>query len=114
MSAIDYRKLRSLTARQLISALEREGFQLRRHRGPHYRYVHVDGRRVTISPSWSNFQDGHTAQHYREASPLDRSRPEAPQADQELIQLSYAEREHMSAVRKLVVLLFSPARPGLL
>jgi predicted RNA binding protein YcfA (HicA-like mRNA interferase family) len=83
-------------------------------RGPHYRYVHVDGRRVTISPSWSNFQDGHTAQHYREASPLDRSRPEAPQADQELIQLSYAEREHMSAVRKLVVLLFSPARPGLL
>jgi predicted RNA binding protein YcfA (HicA-like mRNA interferase family) len=49
MSAIDYRKLRSLTARQLISALEREGFQLRRHRGPHYRYVHVDGRRVTIA-----------------------------------------------------------------
>lgn len=46
---IDYKKLRSLPARQLISALERDGFRLRRSRGGHHRYVHPDGRRVTVT-----------------------------------------------------------------
>ena len=46
---IDCGKLRSLTARQLISALERDGFRFRRSRGGHHRYVHPDGRRVTVT-----------------------------------------------------------------
>lgn len=49
MSSINYSKLRSLTARQLIGALERDGFRLRRSRGGHHRYVHPDGRRVTVT-----------------------------------------------------------------
>ena len=49
MSSVDYSKLRSLTARQLISALEREGFWLKRHKGSHHRYVHADGRKVTAT-----------------------------------------------------------------
>lgn len=38
--AINYSQLRSLTARELISALARDGFVLDRH---------PDGRRVTVS-----------------------------------------------------------------
>jgi len=49
MNPINYAKLRSLTARQLLSALERDGFQLRRRRGAHHRYVHADGRKVTVT-----------------------------------------------------------------
>ena len=48
MSAIDYSKLRSLTARELIRALRHEGFSSVRQRGSHHRYAHRDGRRVTI------------------------------------------------------------------
>jgi predicted RNA binding protein YcfA (HicA-like mRNA interferase family) len=47
--AIDYSKLRTLTARKLIKALERDGFQLVRVEGSHHRYRHPDGRRVTVS-----------------------------------------------------------------
>jgi len=47
--AIDYSRLRSLTARELISALMRDGFFLRAQRGSHQRYYHDDGRRVTVS-----------------------------------------------------------------
>lgn len=47
--AIDYTKLRSLTARELISALIRDDFYLRSQRGSHQRYRHSDGRRVTVS-----------------------------------------------------------------
>ena len=47
--ALDYSELRSLTARRLISALVRDGFELRRQRGSHQLYRHVDGRRVTVS-----------------------------------------------------------------
>ncbi|MBV9760338.1 MAG: type II toxin-antitoxin system HicA family toxin [Acidobacteriaceae bacterium] len=51
--AIDYRALRSLTARQLIAALLSDGFQLIRQTGSHQRYRHRDGRRVTIAPHGS-------------------------------------------------------------
>lgn len=48
---IDYRALRSLTAREIIAALLRDGFFLRKHRkGSHQRYQHPDGRRVTVAP----------------------------------------------------------------
>jgi len=48
--AIDYRGLRSLTARNLIAALERDGFYFVRQVGSHQRYRHPDGRRVTVAP----------------------------------------------------------------
>jgi predicted RNA binding protein YcfA (HicA-like mRNA interferase family) len=47
--AIDYSQLRSLTAREVISALIRDGFFLRSQVGSHQRYRHPDGRRVTVS-----------------------------------------------------------------
>jgi predicted RNA binding protein YcfA (HicA-like mRNA interferase family) len=46
---IDYSKLRSVTARQLASALQSDGFQLERQKGSHRHYHHPDGRRVTLS-----------------------------------------------------------------
>jgi predicted RNA binding protein YcfA (HicA-like mRNA interferase family) len=48
--AIDYRGLRSLTARELITALKRDGFYFARQTGSHQRYHHPDGRRVTVAP----------------------------------------------------------------
>jgi predicted RNA binding protein YcfA (HicA-like mRNA interferase family) len=48
--AIDYRSLRSLTARELIAALGRDGFYFVRQAGSHQRYAHADGRRVTVAP----------------------------------------------------------------
>jgi predicted RNA binding protein YcfA (HicA-like mRNA interferase family) len=47
--AINYSQLRSLTARELISALARDGFVLDRQAGAHQLYFHPDGRRVTVS-----------------------------------------------------------------
>lgn len=46
---IDYSRLRSITARKIIRALERDGFILYRQRGSHCRYRHPDGRRATVS-----------------------------------------------------------------
>jgi predicted RNA binding protein YcfA (HicA-like mRNA interferase family) len=47
---IDYSRLRSLTARELISALKRDGFRLDRQHGSHQIFVHPeDGRRVTLA-----------------------------------------------------------------
>ena len=46
---VDYSRLHSVTARHLISALERDGFALARQKGSHRRYRHPDGRRVTVS-----------------------------------------------------------------
>lgn len=46
---VDYGRLRSTTARQMIRALESDGFTLRRQKGSHRHYFHVDGRRVTIT-----------------------------------------------------------------
>lgn len=48
--AIDYRRLRSLTARELIAALQRDDFYFVRQTGSHQRYRHADGRRVTVAP----------------------------------------------------------------
>lgn len=46
---VEYSRLRSLTARQLIAGLQRDGFSLVRQKGSHRRYRHPDGRRVTVS-----------------------------------------------------------------
>jgi predicted RNA binding protein YcfA (HicA-like mRNA interferase family) len=49
MSEIDWSRLRSVTARQIISALNRDGFSLRNQSGSHQRYYHPEGRRVTVT-----------------------------------------------------------------
>jgi len=46
---IPYSKLRSLTARRLLAALQADGFVLRRQTGSHRYYRHPDGRGVTVS-----------------------------------------------------------------
>ncbi len=46
---IDYSRIRTITAREIVSALESDGFSLARQRGAHRRYVHKDGRAVTVS-----------------------------------------------------------------
>jgi predicted RNA binding protein YcfA (HicA-like mRNA interferase family) len=46
---VDYSLLRSVTAREIISALTQDGFFFRRQKGSHQRYQHPDGRRVTVS-----------------------------------------------------------------
>lgn len=46
---VDYSAIRSLTARQLASALQADGFALQRQKGSHRHYRHSDGRRVTLS-----------------------------------------------------------------
>lgn len=45
---IDYSKLRSLTAREMVRALTADGFFLKTQRGSHQRYQHPDRRRVTV------------------------------------------------------------------
>lgn len=40
---------RGLTARQLVRALEADGFILQRVRGSHRIYKHADGRRVVVA-----------------------------------------------------------------
>jgi predicted RNA binding protein YcfA (HicA-like mRNA interferase family) len=49
MSRIDFSRLRSLTAREMIRALRRDGFNLENQAGSHQQYYHPDGRRVTVS-----------------------------------------------------------------
>jgi predicted RNA binding protein YcfA (HicA-like mRNA interferase family) len=46
--AINYSKLRSLTAREVIWALLADGFVLKSQRGSYRRYYHADSRRVTV------------------------------------------------------------------
>ncbi|MBI4908846.1 MAG: type II toxin-antitoxin system HicA family toxin [Acidobacteria bacterium] len=46
---INYANLRSLTAREVITALLQDGFVLRGGKGSHRRFQHKDGRRVTVS-----------------------------------------------------------------
>jgi len=46
--AIDYRQLRNVSAREIISALVRDGFALDRGDGSPQIYYHPDGRRVTV------------------------------------------------------------------
>ena len=45
---IDYTRLRGLTARRLVTALQRDGFALARRKGATRFFKHQDGRRVTI------------------------------------------------------------------
>ena len=48
--AIDYSKLRGVTARLFIKALNKDGFELDRQKGSHQQYRHpVDDHRVTVS-----------------------------------------------------------------
>jgi len=49
MRGINYSRLRSLTARELINALFKDGFYLHRQTGSHCHYKHEDGRRITVS-----------------------------------------------------------------
>jgi predicted RNA binding protein YcfA (HicA-like mRNA interferase family) len=49
MRGIDYSKLRSITAREIISTLIKDGFSLERQSGSHQQYYHQDGRRVTVT-----------------------------------------------------------------
>ncbi len=45
---INYGLLRNLSARDMISALVRDGFAFDRGDGSHQIYCHADGRRVTV------------------------------------------------------------------
>jgi len=47
--SIDYSRLRGLTARRLIGALNQDGFKLDREKGSHRQYVHHQKGRVTVS-----------------------------------------------------------------
>lgn len=46
--AIDYKKLRSLPARKLIRALQKDGFNEWRRKGATRFFAHPDGRTTTI------------------------------------------------------------------
>ncbi|MFH0795566.1 MAG: type II toxin-antitoxin system HicA family toxin [Candidatus Omnitrophota bacterium] len=46
---IAWDRSRSLTVRQIINALLKDGFYLRRQKGSHQRYQHPDGRRITVT-----------------------------------------------------------------
>jgi predicted RNA binding protein YcfA (HicA-like mRNA interferase family) len=47
--AVDYSRLKSLTARRIVNALIRDEFVLDRQTGAHRHYFHPDGRRVTVT-----------------------------------------------------------------
>ena len=47
--AVNYALLRNLTAREIISALIRDGFLFDRGAGSHQIYYHPDGRRVSVT-----------------------------------------------------------------
>lgn len=49
MSEVEWRRLRNLTAREIINALARDGSSFYSQRGSHQRYRHSDGRRVTVT-----------------------------------------------------------------
>jgi predicted RNA binding protein YcfA (HicA-like mRNA interferase family) len=47
--AVNYALLRNLTARDIMSALIRDGFSWDRGSGSHQIYYHPDGRRVSVT-----------------------------------------------------------------
>jgi predicted RNA binding protein YcfA (HicA-like mRNA interferase family) len=49
MSEIEWRRLRNITAREVVNALGRDGFVFHNQRGSHQRYRHSDGRRVIVT-----------------------------------------------------------------
>ena len=79
MTDIPWGALRSLTAREIISALIRDGFSLHNQRGSHQRYRHADGRRVTVTyhRPGDTFPMG-TLRSMIEIQAVDRSGPPAP------------------------------------
>jgi predicted RNA binding protein YcfA (HicA-like mRNA interferase family) len=46
---VDYSKIRSISAKEIISALIQDGFYLDRQKSSHQHYYHPDGRHVTIA-----------------------------------------------------------------
>jgi predicted RNA binding protein YcfA (HicA-like mRNA interferase family) len=46
---VNYAQLRKLTAREIISALIRDGFSWDHGTGSHQIYYHTDGRRVSVT-----------------------------------------------------------------
>lgn len=46
---VNYAQLRNVTAREIISALVRDGFAFDRASGSHQVYYHPDGRRVVLT-----------------------------------------------------------------
>lgn len=49
MNGIDFSRIRSLTARQIVNALQRDGFEMVRQRGSHRHFYHPDGRLVMVA-----------------------------------------------------------------
>ena len=49
MNEVEWRRLRNLIAREIVSALIRGGFVLYNQRGSHQRYEHGDGGRVAVT-----------------------------------------------------------------
>lgn len=49
MAGINYSRLRSVTAREVVRALVKDGFVLVHQKGSHHRFRHPDGRRVTVA-----------------------------------------------------------------
>jgi predicted RNA binding protein YcfA (HicA-like mRNA interferase family) len=49
MSELDWKRLRGLTAREIVNALLRDGFVHRASATSHQRFHHPDGRRVTVT-----------------------------------------------------------------
>ena len=53
--AIDFSKIRALTAGEIVRALQADGFHWRKGRGgSHRRYIHPDDRRVTVAYHGAN------------------------------------------------------------
>ncbi|MGA2880369.1 MAG: type II toxin-antitoxin system HicA family toxin [Bryobacteraceae bacterium] len=81
---MDSRGLRSLTARELIAALERDGFSFVRQTGSHQRYRHPRWLTRNRSATWTRgyVHDQNTKIHDRVASWVDGRRPQtaAPSA----------------------------------
>ena len=47
--AIPWRSIRSITVREIINAVYRDGFALQNSTGSYQRFRHPDGRRVTVT-----------------------------------------------------------------
>jgi predicted RNA binding protein YcfA (HicA-like mRNA interferase family) len=81
--ALNYALLRSLTAREMISALGRDGFVFDRGSGSHQVYCHPDGRRVSVTFSRARryLSPKDVEEHDRKRSSLDGRRSSSPQDD---------------------------------
>jgi len=73
MREIEWRRLRNLTAREIINALARDGFTFYNQRGSHQRYRHADGRRVTVTYHRAgDLSDRDPSLHDRDAGKMER------------------------------------------